>query len=76
MRYIAVVITLGDWFQTEYSVYNEHGKIEQNRNRDFSFRIEIDRLAKISYRHSTIGGYVELSESVVHVTDIQAVSAS
>jgi len=24
----------------EYSVYTEHGKIEQNRNRDFSFKIE------------------------------------
>jgi len=28
LQYIAIVITLGDWFQTEYSLYTEHGKIE------------------------------------------------
>jgi len=28
LRYIAIVVTLGDWFQTEYSVYTEQGKIE------------------------------------------------
>jgi len=55
LRYIAVVITLGDWFQTEYSLYTEHGK---NRIKSKSWfivqnRIKIDRLAKISYRHST-----------------------
>jgi len=28
-------------FQTEYCMYTKHGlKIEQNRNRDFSFKIE------------------------------------
>jgi len=26
LRYIAIVITPGDWFQTEYSVYTEHRK--------------------------------------------------
>ena len=57
LRYIAVVITLGDWFQTEYSLSigpTEHGK--SNRIEIAIFlqnRIEIDRLAKISYRHST-----------------------
>jgi len=40
LRYIAVVITLCDWFQTEYSVYTEYGKIAENQNRDFSFKIK------------------------------------
>jgi len=55
LRYIAIVITLGDWFQTEYSLYTEHGKnrIESKSGFFVQNRIEIDRLAKISYRHST-----------------------
>ena len=33
LRYIAVVITLGDWFQTEYSLLNKEKS-------NFSFKIE------------------------------------
>ena len=55
LRYIATVITLGDWFQTEYSLYTEHRKNQiESKSRFFvQNQIEIYRLAKISYRHST-----------------------
>jgi len=57
LRYIAVVITLGDWFQTECRVlclYWTRKNWTESKSQFFvQNRIKIDRLAKISYRHST-----------------------
>ena len=66
LRYIAVVVTLGDWFQTEYSLLNKENRIESKSRFFIQNRIEIDRLAEISYRHST-------SNLTLFMTNYQAV---